>query len=69
MNHLGCDATMRVVFDAGDAMVEAEDEEEEDQETGAQGGAENNEELHALIDISKLKGRSSSVAFPLHASV
>jgi len=48
MNHLSSDATMRVVFDAGDAKVEQEDEENDKQ-------AEQ-EEGNEKIDISKLKG-------------
>lgn len=50
MNHLSSDSTMRVVFDAGDAKVEQEDEDNDKQ--AAQ------EEGNERIDISKLKGKT-----------
>jgi condensin complex subunit 2 len=47
MNHLGCDGSMRVVFDAGDAKLE-DDEDKVDEE-------EEEVEEHMKVDISKLK--------------
>ncbi len=41
MNHLGIDGTGRVVFDAGDAVVQDEDEEDEEDDT--------------LVDVSALR--------------
>lgn len=51
MNHLGCDGNMKVVFDAGDAKLEnneEEDEEDEEDDVGIQ------------LDISKLKSEPSA---------
>jgi hypothetical protein len=53
MNHLGCDSGMKVVFDAGDAKLDDEDDEEE--------GAENDEEIGKVVDIGRLKGSFSSL--------
>lgn len=53
MNHLGCDASMRVVFDAGDAKLE-DDEDKEAQEE------EEEEEEYTKLDISKLRSMFSS---------
>lgn len=47
MNHLGCDGSMRVVFDAGDARLEDEEEMEEVEF-----------EEHMKVDISKLRSWS-----------
>jgi hypothetical protein len=49
MNHLGCDGSMRVVFDAGDAKLE-DDEDKVDEE-------EEEVEEHMKVDISKLKSQ------------
>ena len=58
MNHLGCDSTMRVVFDAGDAKVEESDADEE-QESGKAC-----EEKVFVVDILKLKGALRSPRIP-----
>lgn len=54
MNHLGCDGNMKVVFDAGDAKLENDEDDEEDVET----------EAELQMDLSKLRGTS-----PLLSSV
>ncbi|GJN94096.1 hypothetical protein Rhopal_007170-T1 [Rhodotorula paludigena] len=56
MNHLGCDGTMKVVFDAGDAKLDCEDEEDEDEEEKAR-KRQQEEEDNVEIDISKLRAR------------
>ncbi|KPV73018.1 uncharacterized protein RHOBADRAFT_55260 [Rhodotorula graminis WP1] len=59
MNHLACDGTMKVVFDAGDAKLECDEEdalEELDEEDKARQRAQD-EEDRAEIDISKLQAR------------
>ncbi|GAA6063614.1 hypothetical protein JCM10212_006437 [Sporobolomyces blumeae] len=53
MNHLGCDGSMRVVFDAGDAKVEGGDEED-DVDQG-EGEEEEEEEEGVEVDIEKLR--------------
>ena len=58
MNHLACDGTMKVVFDAGDAKLECDEEDaldEADEEDKARQRAQD-EEDRAEIDISKLQG-------------
>ncbi|GAA5886436.1 hypothetical protein JCM5296_001906 [Sporobolomyces johnsonii] len=52
MNHLGCDGNMKVVFDAGDAKLEC-DEEDEDGEQDE----EDEEEEGVEVDIAKLRER------------
>lgn len=51
MNHLGCDGSMRVVFDAGDAKLE----DDEDDEVEAQ------KVEYMQVDIGSLRG----TGFPL----
>ncbi|BGP11648.1 hypothetical protein JCM10049v2_007558 [Rhodotorula toruloides] len=55
MNHLGCDGNMKVVFDAGDAKLECDDEEGEE-------GAKKEEDVReeegdVEVDISRLRAR------------
>jgi condensin complex subunit 2 len=54
MNHLGCDGNMKVVFDAGDAKLENDEDDEEDVET----------EAELRIDLSKLRGTSPLLSPP-----
>lgn len=49
MNHLGCDGNMKVVFDAGDAKLEASDEDDQDDQDEA-------DEIGTRIDLCKLRG-------------
>lgn len=60
MNHLGCDGNMKVVFDAGDAKLECDDEE------GEEGAKEEEdvreEEGDVEVDISRLRGSSPTIA-------
>ncbi|BGP52003.1 hypothetical protein JCM10450v2_007974 [Rhodotorula kratochvilovae] len=60
MNHLACDGTMKVVFDAGDAKLECDEEdalpEEIDEEEKARVRLQE-EEDRAEVDISKLRAR------------
>ncbi|OCF59011.1 hypothetical protein L486_03509 [Kwoniella mangroviensis CBS 10435] len=57
MNHLGVDGKGRVVFDAGDAGGEEEEEEEE---------ADEEEEM---VDLEKLRGKSSLLPFTRVTSI
>lgn len=49
MNHLGCDGNMKVVFDAGDAKLEASEEDEEDEQ-------DDSDEIGTRVDLDKLRG-------------
>ncbi|CEQ41071.1 SPOSA6832_02755, partial [Sporobolomyces salmonicolor] len=51
MNHLGCDGNMKVVFDAGDAKLECDEEDEDDEQE------EEEEEEGVEVDIGKLRER------------
>lgn len=50
MNHLGCDGNMKVVFDAGDAKLEASDEDEDEQD------ADEVDEIGMRVDLNQLRG-------------
>ncbi|GAA6051612.1 hypothetical protein JCM3770_003496, partial [Rhodotorula araucariae] len=56
MNHLACDGTMKVVFDAGDAKLECDEEEEVDEEEKARLRLQE-EDDRAEVDLSKLRAR------------
>jgi condensin complex subunit 2 len=49
MNHLGCDSGMKVVFDAGDAKLD-EDEDDEVEE------GDEDVEIGKVVDVGRLKG-------------
>ncbi|BGP35636.1 hypothetical protein JCM10296v2_007477 [Rhodotorula toruloides] len=55
MNHLGCDGNMKVVFDAGDAKLEC------DEDDGVEGDEEKKEDVEdeadVEVDISRLRAR------------
>ncbi|GAA5949509.1 hypothetical protein JCM21900_000244 [Sporobolomyces salmonicolor] len=51
MNHLGCDGNMKVVFDAGDAKLECDEEDEDGEQE------EEEEEEGIEVDIGKLRER------------
>ena len=55
MNHLGCDGSMKVVFDAGDAKLDC-DEEDEEEEGDAAATAPSTDNLE--VDLAKLRGES-----------
>ncbi|BGP58418.1 hypothetical protein JCM8202_004242 [Rhodotorula sphaerocarpa] len=59
MNHLGCDGSMKVVFDAGDAKLDCEEEEEDGAEAEGEGEQRKTapEEEHLQLDLSKLAAR------------
>lgn len=63
MNHLGCDGSMKVVFDAGDAKLDCEEEEEDGAEAEGEGEQRKTapEGEHLQLDLSKLKGKLSSL--------
>ncbi|BGP27880.1 condensin complex subunit 2 [Rhodotorula toruloides] len=52
MNHLGCDGNMKVVFDAGDAKLECDEEDE-----GEAAEEEEEAEADVEVDISRLRAR------------
>lgn len=54
MNHLGCDGSMKVVFDAGDAKLDC-DEEDEEEEGDAAATAPSTDNLE--VDLAKLRAR------------
>lgn len=54
MNHLSSDSTMRVVFDAGDAKVE-DDEDEQDGHANAREGSKGENQKHSQVNLSKLR--------------
>lgn len=57
MNHLGCDGSMKVVFDAGDAKLDC-DEEDEEEEGDAEGAAKTPSTDNLEVDLAKLRGES-----------
>ncbi|BGP03751.1 Condensin complex subunit 2 [Rhodotorula toruloides] len=56
MNHLGCDGNMKVVFDAGDAKLEC-DEEDADADAEEEKKEDVEEEADVEVDISRLRAR------------
>lgn len=57
MNHLGCDGSMKVVFDAGDAKLDCDEDEDEH---GAEAEAARTDPSDNLeVDLAKLRGESA----------
>ncbi|GAA5982564.1 hypothetical protein JCM10908_006700 [Rhodotorula pacifica] len=55
MNHLGCDGSMKVVFDAGDAKLDGDDEDGDDEDAEVEAKAASAD--HLEIDLTTLRAR------------
>ncbi|POY74947.1 hypothetical protein BMF94_1923 [Rhodotorula taiwanensis] len=55
MNHLGCDGSMKVVFDAGDAKLDCDEEDEDEDEEAVRAKQAQDETLQ--VDLSRLRDR------------
>lgn len=60
MNHLGCDGSMKVVFDAGDAKLDCDEEDEDEDEEAVRAKQAQDETLQ--VDLSRLRGEPASPA-------
>lgn len=57
MNHLGCDGSMKVVFDAGDAKLDCDEEDEEEGDAAEAAATPSTD--HLEVDLAKLRGEST----------
>lgn len=58
MNHLGCDGSMKVVFDAGDAKLDCDEEEDGEEEDEEAARAKQAQDESLQVDLSRLRGGS-----------
>lgn len=65
MNHLGIDGTGKLVFDAGDAGLDAgdEDEESEYEDETPEEERKRKEAKNRPVDVTGLKGQYAGVSF------